>query len=198
MDKLLSLENYYIVRRVPLGITAFLLLLTLSYIHFPTTVDLPNLLGLQNLYLILSAIVLIYFVGFFLDILGPYKLHPLYRLQHSKFFLEIYEAAADVDKDLNTTEKIRQAESFREEIIYSLDEKRRSHLRSEMAIWVLLYNVSILFFLAAFLHLLMNTFYPISRSSLVFWLFIGLGSILSIVSRMRNISYNDKIIFMAS
>lgn len=189
MEKFLSFDNHMLIRTVPLGMFVVGAIFTLAQTH-SIALDL-------NIYANTSLMIFGVFLGFFLDFLGLYKFHPVYRLIRRKFFLEVFGIVElkRMHKDKTDSEKIQLAEHMREEILVAIDVKRSEMLRVEHAIWILMYNVSSVstILLVVFLLFWYTEIVPTSNETLVVTtlLLVILFTLISAVMRTR--SYDEKL-----
>lgn len=199
MDKLINLDGYYLVRRIPLGLAIALMLLAVVVSNTGLGVNTIDVLGYSNILIVSALAICIYFIGFMFDLFGLYKMHPLYTKQREKFFLSIFSCINPNSDITNIKERIKIAEMDRENLIYRLGEKRLKDIKLEMAAWVMLYNVSCAAWILCMVQLTLSVFrknYSSFSISAIFALAI-IGLITGIIARNRNTSYNNKIVYWA-
>lgn len=200
VDKLINLDGYYLVRRVPLGLAIAFMLLAVVVSNISLGVNISDILGYSNILAVGALVICIYFIGFMFDLFGLYKMHPLYTKQREKFFLSIFLCINPNSDITSIKERIKVAEMDRENLIYRLGEKRLKDIKLEMAAWVMLYNVSCAAWILCLVQLILSVFQKnyssFSISTIIVLAIIGL--ITGIIARNRNTSYNDKIIYWAN
>jgi hypothetical protein len=139
------------------------------------------------------------FIGFLIDILGIYKIHPAYRLIRRKLFLSLFEIQSE-DHAKTIRQRIDAGSHIREAILYMQDTNKLSHLRVEHAIWISLYNIHIITLSISLILLIANIFRNhnnqiTSSQYIIYALSAFVFSITSLIAATnRNISYNSKII----
>ena len=192
MEKFLSFDRATIIRAVPLGllfvgILTFLLKFDLIEIDSSWEVNLAN-------------VILCVILGLVLDFFGLYKMHPAYIVIRRNFFLRIYAISDINEENLSASDRIQRAEHVREDVLYSQYEKRLSDLRVEHAIWILMYNISIILFftLIAMLYFISSKKLNIYDFQLVLVLFLALSIGASWSAIKRNQSYGEKIAFLTN
>jgi hypothetical protein len=194
-----------LIRTAPLGIVL------LCYFYFTSILLIGSTLSLVSLapsFQSLSAVFAgCYLVGFLVDSLGMYKVHPVYRAVRREFFVSLYDQSHTALKDIGSLnerqlrlEKIRLAEQIREDALYKLESARYKNMRIEHAIWVLLYNISSITTIYSLIILALAAFgladvIICTISGSVLFCFAG-ATLLS--ARARNISYGEKVKHVAN
>jgi hypothetical protein len=137
-------------------------------------------------------------VGFLADLLSLYKLNPIYRTIRKRFFLYLYEIHKGNKGTslISPAEKIKAAEQIREDIIYSFDAKRSANLRSEHAMWIVLYNIGMLSIIGAASLMVVALISPLSvpRPYSAISTLVVLTVLATVAAIARNNSYNDKLL----
>jgi hypothetical protein len=142
-----------------------------------------------------------YITGFITDSLGLYKIHPVYRRIRKQFFLSLYKMneenslpSGEKERILSENDKIQIAENIREDILYEVEPIRYKNLRIEHAIWIMLYNFSIITNIYVAMTTVTAFIEGITQVHAIVLITLIAFSILSLLSaRARNISYGEKL-----
>lgn len=115
---------------------------TILKFGFPDASSTLSISGLKGVDLFLICFV----IAICIDFVSPYKMHPIYRSIRKHFFLRLYKI---INKKAirSDDDRINIAEVDREDLLYNLGEERFKNMRMEHAIWISLYNASIILLL---------------------------------------------------
>lgn len=151
--------------------------------------------------LVVPAIAVASIVGFVLDAISAYKVHPVYRRLRRPLFIALARCEHPLDLSRNAR-TIPEGESAREATIYELDDARRVDLGVEHAVWIAAFHIhiillggAILLALGALSGLVFDL--PEVRSGVAAGLAavyaaLALASLIAATARLR--SYNSKIL----
>ena len=141
----------------------------------------------------------LFMLGFVLDVLGAYKLHPGYRRIRNRFFVSLSQTAKHQPSKLK--EQIALGERRREQTLYDQPQDRLADLRTEHAIWIALYHVHLIALVAgtvAVVYLVVGAREATPTGMAVTAVLFVFSALTLIAAVARNLSYNAKIFSAAS
>ena len=182
--------THYWLRYLTPGLYIYALFYVLSYFN---VADAKVSLDLSATVVAISSV-----LGFFIDSMSLYKLHPAYRLIRKSFFIDLYRNFDGTESEKSLSSCINKAELYREDILYSISKVRRDDLKIEHAIWIITFHINII---TLFFGVLLVAIYASRGAPGANWLTVScvvlLLFVLSLgtaIARLR--SYNAKLLYL--